>query len=386
MATATTKKTKNRRDSISSKTKTNLWRASGGRCEFNNCNTPLWIHEATMGKMNKSYIAHIHAVSPKGPRYDPVLSPQLETAFSNLMLVCDECHRTFDDKSKERDYPASKLFQMKKSHEERIERLTGISPDMKTNILLFGAKIGHHTSILSYSKVAEAILPNYYPSQPRPIEIGLKAEIEDHEENYWLLQEDELVRSFNSKINFIKEHLPSQHFSVFALAPQPLLIKLGTLLNDISDTNVYQLHREPQTWNWLDSNQDVVYSTITPSTCTKNTVALKIELSAGISDDRITNVLGPRCDIWSITHPIPDNDYLKSRKHLSDFRKQMRETFNLIKSTYGEKTTIHVFPAMPVSAAIEFGRVWMPKADLPMILYDQNHKREGFIKTIKITH
>ena len=62
---------KEKRPNITIKVKTNLWRASGGRCEFENCNKPLWLHNATMSQMNKSYIAHIYAFSIGGPRYDP---------------------------------------------------------------------------------------------------------------------------------------------------------------------------------------------------------------------------------------------------------------------------------------------------------------------------
>ncbi|WP_367171484.1 hypothetical protein [uncultured Aureimonas sp.] len=39
---------------------------------------------------------------------------------------------------------------------------------------------------------------------------------------------------------------------------------------------------------------------------------------------------------------------------------------------------------MPVSAAVDVGRVWMPKADLPMRIYDQNKGLGGFIPTILI--
>ena len=39
---------------------------------------------------------------------------------------------------------------------------------------------------------------------------------------------------------------------------------------------------------------------------------------------------------------------------------------------------IHVFPAAPVAAAIDFGRVIMPKADLPMRVYDENRTLGGF--------
>ena len=45
---------------------------------------------------------------------------------------------------------------------------------------------------------------------------------------------------------------------------------------------------------------------------------------------------------------------------------------------------INLFPALPVSAAVEVGRVWMPKADLPLIVYDQNRRVNGFSRTIQV--
>lgn len=56
----------------------------------------------------------------------------------------------------------------------------------------------------------------------------------------------------------------------------------------------------------------------------------------------------------------------------------MRELFNKIKLIHGEDSVIHVFPATSISTAVELGRVWMPKADLPLYLYDENKKIGGF--------
>lgn len=372
-----------KRPSIPTKVKTNLWRASGGRCQFNNCNTPLWLHNATMNEMNKSYIAHIHSFSAGGARYDKIKSPLLATDFSNLMLVCDECHRTFDDNSKEKEYPAERLIEMKKAHEERIELLTGITPDMRSHVLLFGARIGQHASPLNFRSATQAILPNYYPSMSRPLEIGLKGALEDHNESYWLMEKENLLAGFKSEVEYLKGKHETQHFSIFGLAPQPLLIKLGTLFSDLYDADVYQLHREPANWKWLKDEHAVEHQII-PSLGASKVIALKLELSATITDDRIKDVLGNECNTWSITHENPNNDYLKSRIHLQDFRRKARKTFDQIKAQHGEDATIHVFPAMPVSAAIELGRVWMPKADLPMIIYDQNRKSGGFVQAIKI--
>jgi hypothetical protein len=336
-----------------------------------------------MDQMNKSYIAHIYGFSEGGARYDQVKSPLLAKDFSNLMLVCDECHRKIDDKTKEEEYPADRLIAMKKAHEERIELLTGIAPDMRSHVLLFGARIGRHASPLQFHSATQAILPNYYPSMPRPLEIGLQAALEDSDESYWRAEEENLLARFKSEAEYLKGKHETQHFSIFGLAPQPLLIKLGTLLSDLYDADVYQLHREPATWKWLEHNHDVKHRIVPPSKVS-NVVALKFELSATIIDDRINNTLGDECSIWSITHDNPNNDYLKSRPHLQDFRSKARLVFEQIKTQHGDDAIIHVFPAMPVSAAIELGRVWMPKADLPMILYDQNRKNGGFFQTLKI--
>jgi hypothetical protein len=40
--------------------------------------------------------------------------------------------------------------------------------------------------------------------------------------------------------------------------------------------------------------------------------------------------------------------------------------------------------AMPISCAIEFGRVRMPKADRPWILYDYHRETETELQTLTI--
>jgi len=56
----------------------------------------------------------------------------------------------------------------------------------------------------------------------------------------------------------------------------------------------------------------------------------------------------------------------------------MRELFNKIKLIHGQESIIHIFPAASISIAVELGRVWMPKADLPMYLYDENNNNGRF--------
>ena len=55
-----------------------------------------------------------------------------------------------------------------------------------------------------------------------------------------------------------------------------------------------------------------------------------------------------------------------------------------IKQNYPEGTCLNIFPAMPVSTCIEFGRLILPKADMPMNIYNQMSIEKGFVLALTI--
>lgn len=369
------------RTRIPEKEKLSLWIKAAGRCEYEGCNEPLWQDSLTLSQMNTAYIAHIIADSPNGPRGHETLSKELAADISNLMLMCDKHHRLIDREGID-DHPVETLREMKRKHEERIEMVTSIADDMKSFVLLYGANIGEHASPLTWKSTTTAMLPYKYPIESPAIELSLgNSSFYDDQKMYWTLESEQLKNQFKDKVKRKLELSDSKHLSVFALAPQPLLILLGTLISDIYPTDVYQLHREPKTWKWQDGPKDYDFDVIEPTGIHKN-VALNLSLSATIDNSRITKVLGEDTSIWTITIPSPNNDFLKGKNQLRNIRVLIRKLFNRIKSVHGEEKSIHIFPAMPVSAAVELGRVWMPKADLPLYLYDEN--KGGFQYTFSI--
>lgn len=76
---------------------------------------------------------------------------------------------------------------------------------------------------------------------------------------------------------------------------------------------------------------------------------------------------------------------MRRPEDLAEFKRRLRRLLDRIKATHGEDAVINVFPALPNSAAVEVGRVWMPKADLPLHIYDQNRAAGGFISTLRIS-
>ena len=146
---------------------------------------------------------------------------------------------------------------------------------------------------------------------------------------------------------------------------------------------VYQKHREPSTWKWQTVSSDIKYILREPDDKTKVPV-LVFSLSATVTYDRIQKALGDNTSIWEITiSDAPHNDFLKTEALLSDFHRTVRYAFDKIKSHHG-CSELHIFPAMPVSASVELGRVWMPKVDMPMTIYDANKEKNDFYKTITI--
>lgn len=381
-----TKKTKRKdsdgwstgRPKLDVKLKIRLWTLAGGRCQYAGCNRPLWRDDLTMAEMNRAYIAHIRDVNSLTHRYHPDLSPKLERDISNLMLMCDTHHRLID-REQEKEHTVRRLQKMKRDHEERIEIQTDIKEDRQSHLVMYGANIGDQSPVLSYSKCSPAMMPDRYPAEPRGIELSMNGAKRDREDDYWETERENLDRKFASMVRDRLRPDDIQPLSVFAMAPIPLLMELGRLLTDIPAADVYQLHREPQDWKW-QSHPDCFQYTIFPPDGDHHQIALNISLSDSISRDRIQGVLGEDVSIWTLTVPHPGNDFLQSKEQLRLFRETCRELFRQIKCRHGHGTTVHVFPAMPVSTAVEFGRVWMPKPDANLIIYDENQDRGGFIR------
>lgn len=370
---------------VSEKARLVLWTRSAGRCQYEGCNKFL-LGDIIFGseKLNTAYVAHIVAREPTGPRGDPVRSQQLADDINNVMLLCDTHHRLID-KDKVDEHPETRLLSMKRDHENRISSVTDIQNDRGTHILLYGARIGEHDCPVRFDLAKQAVLPSRYPLESHGVQLNIiGCGYKDHQQQYWDFQVENLEMQFQSEIRNRIQRGTIGHVSVFALAPQPLLIELGRLLSDIPAAEVFQLHREPQTWGWQDDGARIDFLIGQPKRPAGKILALKLALSATVTDERIKDVLGSDIPIWSIAAANPHNDILRHCDDLSEFRILIRQIFDRIKAQHGEDAEIHIFPALPVSAAVEVGRVWMPKADLPLVIYDQIRSHGGFADRLKI--
>lgn len=360
-----------------------VWARGAGRCHM--CNQDL-IGDLLSGNEHANFglMAHIVAATPTGPRGHPTRSAELVDDPENLMLLCYVHHKLIDSDAVD-DFPVERLIEIKECHERRVAIQTGIAPDRSSQILRYAANVGVHRITMPHGELASAILPDRYPLHGRTtIDLAMRGSArEDGEEAFWASESENLRRLFATRVAEPIAADEIRHLSVFALAPQPLLILLGSLLGDITPADVFQRHREPETWAWPLEGEPMPIEVSEPG-YPGGRIALKIALSASIDDDRIRAVLGGDATIWSVTTPGPHNDILKRPTDLAEFRRVMRRLYDAIKTAHPGRT-IHVFPAMPVATAVELGRVRMPKADLPLTVWDENKALGGFRRTIDIT-
>lgn len=361
-----------------------LWGRAAGRCEFEGCNKLLSKSPVTQETVNIAQNAHIWAFSADGPRGHQGVPEATLNSIDNLTLVCHACHRKIDNAPNGGRYTATLLQAMKTTHEQRIECVTGVDPSKKSHVLLYGANIDVHSSPLNFQEAAAVIFPDHYPAEARPIalEIG-KSSLGERDEHFWEMESQHLRTRFEQRVRARVVDGEIEHLSVFGLAPQPLLILFGTLLCDIVKAQVHQLQREPPGWGWPPAAAVQPFIIQRP-TDFSGPPALVLSLSATVTADRIESVLGKECAIWQVRIREPHNDFVKSREQLAQFRACLRPLFDQIKAAHGQKALLHVFPAMPVSLAIEFGRVRMPKADMPWCIYDQLNSQGGFVPALTI--
>ena len=299
------------------------------------------------------------------------------------MLVCYGCHQTIDRDKLGEKYSAELLLSWKNEHEERIVRVTGVDPSRKSHVILYGSRIGEVDSPLQPSAAVEALFPDRNPSMDRVISLSPSLEHNDHEPDFWETEANHLRRIYERTVRPLISESSVSHFSVFGLADIPLLVLLGTLFTDKLAVTTYQLHRNPSTWRWQnDEPTDFEFRLSRPENIVGEPV-LVLSLSAVIDRERVRTVIGSNVAVWELTITDPHNDFLRSERQLQKFKAAVRKTMAEIKRAHNRQP-VHIFPAIPVSCAVELGRARMPKADPPWILYDENPKLHGFGRTLTI--
>lgn len=105
-------------------TRVRLWADSAGYCGNPDCLTRLFVVDSEGNDVHFGEAAHIIAASDIGPRGDAAVLEAERGAWSNLILLCANCHRVVDKAPAA--YPTDVLLEWKRVRIEKTELGLGV--------------------------------------------------------------------------------------------------------------------------------------------------------------------------------------------------------------------------------------------------------------------
>ncbi len=235
---------------------------SGGQCAAQNCSNKLVARdEATI----ISEICHIEAASPEGPRYNPKMTDDDRRHFTNLILLCFECHNIIDNKENESEYPVSLLKEWKRQHEDLVSQK--MFQNSTSNLQL------------AISKIASASFAdneNGNNGSQSPFDIEAKISFNAIVRNYALINE---YKAYYAKINTLYEELEYQgSFEKEKLLRNVRHLYLKTKGKYVSDPKNPMPEIRTNADNILDDIQDSLLEAIYPGSSQEDGTSFAVSI------------------------------------------------------------------------------------------------------------
>jgi hypothetical protein len=333
-----------------------LWIAAGGRCEFRGCCKPVDRDFLTKSRCVVGEYAHIIADSPDGARGVDGESERLAKDPSNLMLACFGCHSRIDRHGKKNEYTAEQLRAMKREHEARIQLIysaTGVKDSLP---ILMSFPVGNHVPVVDLPQIHHAMLENSgYTRFPLDKHINIDKgdfDVLDGSPDFWPRAERVVTELYERRIHpELTSRNGASHLTIAAFAPIPMLMKLGALIGDKTEATVLDLPSERWLWDKRADCPEPQFA-FTVSEALPREVAVVVSIS-----NRAVHPASP--SVVEFHAVEPNRGIIRQERHVQVFRQQFNAF--LMHLVRAGARVLHVYPATPLCASVEVGRMLLPK-------------------------
>lgn len=371
-----------RRGRISDTERLKVYLRSGGRCAM--CGKYLLEGTVTRRPMQLGELAHIVGAkqTPGSPRgMDPLPKNERENA-ENLMLVCRDEHTEIDRKGTLDVMTVEKLRSIKQEHEAWIYRMTGLDRSRGTAVLRMLGRIHGNTVELARPTASSAILESddRFPDFPlshdlHGIEIDLQRLPGEGTNEYWKTGMAAIDEVIEHKLKDAVANGTLQHVSVFAFARLPLLVYLGSRLDDTYGVEIYQRHRSMDTWAWPKTDAQTprfeVMSERANNALASSPAVLILNVSGTVHPDELPedlrglnrHVLAPAGSIQAGV------DVINSPKAVASFQHAVRSLLSDLEVYDKKMPVLHVVGALPNAAAVALGQARDPHVHPTFAIY-----------------
>jgi hypothetical protein len=369
------------RKALSPDVRLKVWVRSGGRCVV--CNRYLLEGKLSGREVTFGELAHIVGQAPtaESPRGLDDLDPAERDDPDNLVLVCEDEHVEIDKRGTRDLFAVDLLKNMKRAHEGRIRHVTSFAEDRSTVVLrvigqLRGASVEVGTDAIASAVIRSAgRFPRFELAfDRRSVEIDLRDVPGEAEAatSYYEQATATIEDVVDHKLHEGVARDAIQHLSVFAFARVPLLVHLGSCLDDTVPTDIYQRHRSTGNWEWPDEEPVSFELDLPESQAAGYEAVLVLNVSGSIAwaelPDEIRSL--PRF-VLAPSSAVPSPDLVSSANALAAFEASARTLLARIEATHKTIRRLHVFAAVPLSAAVTLGRVRANEVHPALLLYDR---------------
>lgn len=355
-----------------------LYVGAGGMCEYLGCQKNLLEHKISRLKTNLGEQAHIVAYNEGGPRGTDEDRPLDINEVNNLMLLCGDCHKVIDD---HKEMHSIKLLrEYKKQHEIAIaDALRGISSNyQRTQIVVFEVPISGKLSQIPDEHCYQAIRPNYPTDKILRLSINDLSNIFDEKDIYKIL--GERIKDWVSiELSNSRSNIP--HYSVFALAPIPMLILFGNLLGRFTSCDFYNRQHIKDNWSWVEDAPVVNFNWhLVQAGSQSCNVALMVHTSGVNAVDSLPSEIDDTFSVYEICplDELASKNAMQNRKSLENFKNCYEDFRRALNQQHKNLQKISLFPAVSPSVALMLGRELISKIDPSLSVYDKNKASGGF--------
>lgn len=180
----------------------------------------------------------------------------------------------------------------------------------------------------------------------------------------------------------------AEPLGIFGIGPIPLLMALGSLLGDKRSDVVFDRHRHrdgiesAHLWAWEEDGSELEWEIKVPEgRRAASDVVLILSVSAPVSIDDTTEVVPHSAPVYEIALKDPRVNRVRTHAQLQTFVDHWRSALDHITKTHGAGARVHVFPAVPVSVAVECGRR-MLQASPELRIYNKRGEVYSYATTI----
>ena len=233
----------------------------------------------------------------------------------------------------------------------------------------FSANIGPVVVRITDTEVKRAVAP---AETVRPFVLDFGSRYSDATALSWRGAVAELERAVGALRDDGDEPL-----AVFGFAPIPMLMALGALLGDKTPAHVFERHRHraddvpDEAWCWESDGDDLVWRPLhrPPFQRGATDVALLVSVSGRVDPAAVMAALPKNHPQYVLELENPQTNVVRTRTQLATFVRRWREALDEIRAAYGDGVRVNIFPAVPLSVAIECGRRLL-QVDPPLRIFN----------------